>query len=374
MMRIRSMWSLALVVAVGASLITGCGGAPEPRLEASPSAGIVGAASLTEAPTTPAPNVPSPTEPAETLKVEPIADLGRGLFVVDVRSGTASRLPRSITSVRGAGNYDVSPDGSRILFDNAGLAAPSNKPAERGLHQLYVANIDGSHVRQLTDDPIGASEGSWSPDGTKVVYLGRRARLCCWRFPADLTVLDLETGTTTVLAHGPAFHFSEPFFGADGNSILFTDWHKQSRPDLWTIPAGGGRPEPLLEGRGLAHPSPDGSSLVYQRIESWQEGHCGIDYGVLWISDADGRDPRMLVPKAADELRGTGDPAWSPDGTRLAFRANLVPPDGCAFNWKPGVYVMDVATRDRTLIAVGRSIDWLDDRTLLISRLGGGGE
>lgn len=373
-MRIRSTWSLALVGAVGASLITGCVGVPESRLEASPSVGAVGAVSPTEAPTTPATNVSSPTDPTQALMFEPLADLGRGLFFVDVRSGAASRLPRRITSIPGAASYDVSPDGSMILFDNAGLWAPSDEPVERGLHQLYVANIDGSHLRQLTDDPIGASEASWSPDGTKVVYLGRRARLCCWRFPAELTVLDLETGTTTVLAHGPAFRFSEPFFSADGNSILFTHWHEQSRPDLWTIPDGGGQPAPLLESRGWADPSPDGSSLVYQRIETWHEGHCGSDYGVLWISDADGRDPRMLVPKAADELRSTGDPAWSPDGTRIAYSANLVPPDGCDSKWKTGVYVMDVETRDRRLIAFGTSIDWVDDRTLLIKRWGGGGE
>ena len=282
--------------------------------------------------------------------------------------------------MRGAGNYDVSQDGSMILFDNERLAAPHTKPAERGLHQLYVANIDGSHVRRLTNDPVGASEGSWSPDGTKVVYLGRWARLCCYHSPAALTVLDLGTGMTTVLANGPASRFSEPFFSADGNSILFANRQNARRADLWTIPAEGGRPEPLLvEGQGSADPSPDGTSLVYELIESWQQyAPNGIfaasSYGVLWISDADGSDPRMLVPKAADELRGTGDAAWSPDGTRIAYFAELVPPFGASsltpVSESVGVYVMDVETRHRRLIAFGTSIDWLDDRTLLIRSWG----
>ena len=365
----NSTLRLAFVGALVGSLVAACESPPEPLLEASPSVAVaVGGSSPTGAPTTPATNVPSPTEATGTLRFEPLADLGRGLFFVDVRSGAASRLPRSVTSIPGAGNYDVSPDGSMILFDNAGLGAPWNK---RGLHQLYVANIDGGHVRRLTDDPIGASQGSWSPDGTKVVYLGGR---CCAKNLADLSVLDLETGTTTVLTHGRAFHFSEPFFSADGNSIHFTDWNNQRRNDLWTIPAGGGRPEPFLEGQGWADPSPDGTSLVYERIETWREGHCGSDYGVLWISDADGRDARLLVPKAADELRGTRAAAWSPDGTRLTYSANLVPPDGCDSHGKLGVYVMDVETRDKRLIAFGRGIDWLDDRTLLIRHWGEGGE
>ena len=256
MMRIRSTWSLALVGAVGASLIAGCVGTPEPQLEASPSVGVVGAASPTEVATTASTIVPSPPEPTEALKFEPLADLGRRLFFVNVRSGAASRLSRRITSTPGAGNYDVSPDGSMILFDNAGLAAPHTKPAERGLHQLYVANIDGNHVRQLTHDPVGASQGSWSPDGTKVVYLGGWAKICCYRFPADLTVLDLETGTTTVLAHGPASRFYEPFFSADGKSILFKVWSNAWRADLWTIPADGGKPE-LLKAQDLERYGPE---------------------------------------------------------------------------------------------------------------------
>jgi dipeptidyl aminopeptidase/acylaminoacyl peptidase len=120
----------------------------------------------------PAPELsPSPTTPED---VERLADLGIGTYFVNVRTGEAVPMASSITSIPGAGNYDVSPDGTMVLFDNQGaLYGPaSDGPVEPRLLQLFVANIDGSDVRQLTDEPFGASLGSWSPDGTKVVYVG----------------------------------------------------------------------------------------------------------------------------------------------------------------------------------------------------------
>jgi len=322
---------------------------------------------------TPPPTTSRPPAMPSTALPEPLVELPQGYHFVDVRTGEATPMPASIMAVEGAGNFEVSPDGSMILFDNAGVTTGANQPADLGHHQLYVADIDGSDLRQLTDDPVGASLGSWSPDGTKVVFLGGWAKVCCGDNPADLTVMDVETGAVERLAHGTAFDFYEPFFSPDGNRIHFTRWNLEERPDLWTIPVDGGPPELLLEDLGWAKPSPDGTSLIYPWIESFMVragngvGHCGGDYGVLWISDADGSDPRRLAPRAADDLRGTGAGAgWSPDGTRIAYAENLVAPDPCQEDFAFGVYVMDVGTGDRTLIAFGFGIDWLDDHTVLV--------
>ena len=207
-----------------------------------------------------------------------------------------------------------------ILFDNASRTTASDEPVRLGFHQLYVANIDGSDVHQLTNDPVGASQGSWSPDGTKVVYLGGWAKLCCYRTSADVMVLDLQTGASSQLAHGPAKDFYHPFFSADGGSILFTrvewttaPWQEQDglritiypMDDLWTMPLAGGAPELLLEDRGSAEVSPDGTSIVYPRLVGWLDGNCGSTFSEMWISAADGSDDRV-VPAAADKLAAQG--------------------------------------------------------------------
>lgn len=310
---------------------------------------------------------PPSTPPAGEPRVEPLVRLDPGYYFVDIRTGESVRMARRITSVPGAVNFTVSPDGSSILFDAEAPSTPGGEIDLRGPHQLYLANLDGTGLRQLTDDPRGAVDGSWSPDGTRIVYVDGRATDCCPMPSVDLKVLDLGTGASTMLAPGRAHRrFSGPFFDADGDGILVTRHDQDGEDDLWTIPARGGSPELVIEDRGGGEPSPDGTSILYRRIELVWVDHCGNETGGLWISDIDGSDPRPLDPKAVDEQRNTGwgpGGAWSPDGTRIAFSQHLQPM--CDRNVY-GAYVMDMETGERTLIAVGSSLDWLDDRTILI--------
>jgi Tol biopolymer transport system component len=186
-------------------------------------------------------------------------------------------------------------------------------------------------------------------------------------------VLDLATGTSTRVTTGRAKAFYEPFFSADVGTIVFTRYHYEDpsdQYDLWSIPVGGGHPTRVLEDAGYgASYSPDGTEILYQRTATafGLGNRCASSYGVGWISDADGNLPRLLVPRAGEEPRGSSAAAgWSPDGTRIAYRADLAPPDGCSLDSGSGIYVKDLETGARTLIAFGEPIDWLDDRTVLI--------
>ena len=77
-----------------------------------------------ESHTTPSPTVTPAPAPVTELP-EPLVELAPGYRLVDVDTGEASSLPSNITSIRGATNFDVSPDGSKILFDNSGITTPS---------------------------------------------------------------------------------------------------------------------------------------------------------------------------------------------------------------------------------------------------------
>jgi len=299
--------------------------------------------------------------------------LDRGLYSVDIRTGEATPLASSITSIRGATNFDVSPDGSKIVFDDSGIGG---RP-QPGRVQVFLANIDGSDMHRITNDAVGASYASWSPDGSKIVYVG--AWICCGREPAALSVLNFKTGTSTVLARGQRGNLQDPFFSPDGRSVYVTRWDwglgEFVRDDLWEIPAAGGSTRLLLEDRGWATFSPDGSSIGYAWYETYAAGvggHCFMDYGVALISDADGSDPRVLNQVARSDHRGTWPMGWSPDGTMLAHSEDLFPLDmNCTRERRTrGVYVqdyvMDMRTGGGRLVTFGEPLDWLDDRTLLV--------
>ena len=121
--------------------------------------------------------------------------------------------------------------------------------------------------------------------------------------------------------------------------------------------------EPLLQSlwpmRDLVQ-SPDGRRVAFAKLRTDL-----VDSGNIWVSDAAGREPRTFTRDSGLQYQ----PAWSPDGTQIAFVAG----DG------PGtyeIYVMAVdAARIRRLTANdsleflpawspnGRRIAFTSDRT-----------
>lgn len=58
-----------------------------------------------------------------------------------------------------------SPDGTKIAF----ISTAS------GEAQIYVANADGTNVKQLTSGAVNA-QPVWSPDGTRIMFSSNRAK------------------------------------------------------------------------------------------------------------------------------------------------------------------------------------------------------
>lgn len=320
--------------------------------------------------TTPSPTV-TPTPSPVTELPEPLVKLAPGHRIVDVDTGEATPLASTITSIRGATNFDVSPDGSMILFDNSfGL---KTRDIRDGVHQVFVANIDGSDVRQLTNDPQGASSGSWSPDGTRIVYVSGWS--CCMA-TAGLGIVDLNSGAVERVTTGRPGTWWNPFFSADGKSILFSTYPGRlgdpEREDLWAISFDGTSRRLLLEDRGgEARLSPDGSTLTYRWTEKLLDktGRCASFYGVGWVSDADGSNPLPIAPQATADERHSTVGVWSSDGTKIAYSSGLLSPVPGGCSWlsdTDGVYVQDVESGITTLVTYGSAIDWVDDHTLLV--------
>jgi Tol biopolymer transport system component len=296
----------------------------------------------------PADETPSP-RPTPSPSLEPLFELGRGIYLVDVASGEVARMPRSVISVRGADRYDVSPDGTRLLFE--GLDPD-------GTAQVFVADVDGTGVRQLTDDPDGAYLGGWSSDGRELVYIG------AWRDgeanmneEVVLVVMNVDTGQARSVITGRAGNLQQPHFSPDGESILFT--RPSDPPDLWSVPVEGGTADLFLEERGYASFSPDGTAMVLSVPTYVSTGHGGFGpFPEIWLARPDGSDPRPLVQEDASELRGdlfNENPQWSPDGTRIVYSDGVV-------------HVVDVLTGGSTTIAEGYGYDWLDADTLIVRR------
>ena len=90
--------------------------------------------------------------------------------------------------------------------------------------------------------------------------------------------------------------------------------------------------------------SPDGNHLAYTRFD-FRDVTCKGCPGSIWIADADGRNPRLLVPGDERNLGSAIAPSWSPDGTRILFaRTGPTTP--------PGLWVVPTAGGTPTKLSI----------------------
>lgn len=102
------------------------------------------------------------------------AELG-ALFVVNVDGSGLRQLTPFTLGVGGAGDADWSPDGTRLTFETSGAFVTG------GSSDVYIVNVDGSRFKNLTHNRTVINEQTyrvqnsndpvWSPDGSKILFL-----------------------------------------------------------------------------------------------------------------------------------------------------------------------------------------------------------
>jgi TolB protein len=103
--------------------------------------------------------------------------------------------------------------------------------------------------------------------------------------------------------------------------------------DLWIVAADGSHRRQLTHsGQGIDYSptwSPDGMRIAFRTTRG--ESPAGVDPSNIFIINADGSGERQLTP-ARGAAAGGLFPAWSPDGSRIAYSngsgINLISPDG----------------------------------------------
>ena len=154
---------------------------------------------------TPAVPGPAQTGPAETD------------YLLDLDTGVMTPPPKSIGG-DGSNEYAASPDGSRLAYIGQG---------DNGEQQIFVANLDGTGIEQVTHDLEAAFSPAWSPtarrsptSATTTVATSLCWTSLCWTFatgtPTQLTFSTLEPDPDLRTSRA-----SPPSFTPDGSSIVY---------------------------------------------------------------------------------------------------------------------------------------------------------
>jgi dipeptidyl aminopeptidase/acylaminoacyl peptidase len=276
-------------------------------------------------------------------------------------------VPKDVYELTGAGDPRLSPDGRTVAY------AVWSIDGEENIYKsaIWMAAVDGSSPpRQFTAG--GKRDGSprWSPDGSMVAFTSNREKDAPQLYV--MPVAGGEPKRLTDLKQG----VSDPRWSPDGTRIAFASrladpayeeeddkkraprrftrlwfkldnegWIGDRRQHIFTV-ASDGSSEPVQLTKGeFEHDSPawspDGTRIAFSsmRHDDWDIRPASDIFAV----DAGGGEPELLTSTDGS----AGAPTWTPDGQAIVY------------TYSPGIYddprhgqiaVLDLAGRGRRVL------------------------
>jgi Tol biopolymer transport system component/Zn-dependent M28 family amino/carboxypeptidase len=192
---------------------------------------------------------------------------------------------------------------------------------------IFTARRDGSNVRQLTKTNGYDAEGSYSPDGNKIVFCSLRGAYPLEKLSAedrkryemdpayfgDIYIMDADGSNQRRLTAVPGYD-GGPFFSPDGQRIIWRRFDKSGAiADVYTMKLDGSDERRLTDFKAMSwapffHPS--GKYVIFT------SNKLGFTNFELYLVDPAGEHEPVRV-SYTDGFDGL--PVFSPDGKQLCW-------------------------------------------------------
>jgi serine/threonine protein kinase len=241
----------------------------------------------------------------------------------------------------GACQPSRAPDGTRLVFISPCLGRGEIFETIYNESSLYIINVDGTGLKQLTPSPGSDFEPAWSPDGKQIAFTSVRGGFRqIYTLDVDSLVVTLLTNTTD------AIESSQPSWSPDGTKIVYTV-KRVGAYQVWSMNSNGQEAIQLVRsGQDLWDYSPawspDGRTIFFsqRRLGAFRPWLMRIDYEDL---SQDARRMNFITP--------IEDVEFSADGFWIVY-------EGMDGDGNRDVYFMTVTGSGRTRLTNDPKIDF----------------
>jgi TolB protein len=270
-------------------------------------------------------------------------------------TGTGVELPtHRIPNVPEAAEWYFSPNG-KFLIGNA-------KGPGDAAHHVYVSSFDGSVIRRINDKGQDACSFFY-PDNEHIIWTSTRDWPGLppgnWSDPADyprgaeIYSSDLNGGHVKRLTNNE-FYDAECVVAPNGRWVVFGR-EIEGKMDLWTMDPDGGHQKQITFTddwqEGGAQILPDSETII---TRAWLREDQGQGRGMLpmqiFTLKRDGADRRQIT---SDEATNWA-PYPAPDGRHFVYVRVLTEPDGRP-NWE--IYLRDMVTGEEMRLTFDPAFD-----------------